>query len=410
MRVFVTVVAVSLLACGASDSGQSGADSGPGSADGGALADGGCADCGQLADLTLFVFDQSNKQILRFEDGNRDGDMMDSKEVSVFFNNDAGLGIYNSQGMVALGSRTLLATDNLAGANNDDSNVIRLDDSNADGDAFDDGEASYWFTGVLPAGGALTFPVSLTAGPDGAVYLVQNEYYNTEQPDMVYRLEDLNGDDDVDDEGELSEFFDITSRGEPIPQVFDLDFAADGSSYAVDIRTPEENTASVDRISPDGSIMTEFIDAVGFFTLTQDTDKLVFPGNVESVAYDAVNDELIVSTIDLRSIKHLVALKDLDESGAIDQPGELRVIWDSEAGNAEGFLSIRDLHWIPDGSLLLTDSGAGQIFRLVDENQDGDFNDPGEAISLYDRDKAADAGLPVSGNLFTTAVWIDSTR
>ena len=395
----------SLLAAGCS-AGDDGGDGAPGAPDAqpGDGPDAGCADCEPALRLTLFVFDQQAKQIVRLADDDLDGAMMDPGEVTVFFDNTGPLGIYNAMGMVALGSRELLAGDNLAGDNNDDSNIVRLVDASGDGDALDEGEATMWWTGALPGGGALTFPVAIVRGPDGAIYAVQNDAFD-EEPDAIYRLSDEDGDGDVDDDGEATLHADLAA--EVTPQFLDFVFDAAGAGHGLDIRNPDDpNNASLDRIAPDGSERTELIDAVGLYTLTQADQELILPGSAAGpVTYDPDTDEIIFATIDRYAAlaRHLVAVRDLSGNGRIDAPGELRVLFDEEEADLDRFGSFRAMTVLPDRSIVATDAGSGRIIRLVDDSGDGDFNDPGEIRVLYDEAAAAAAGVHVIENLFTLA-------
>ena len=395
----------SLLAagCGAGEDTGDGAPAAPDASPGDG-PDAGCADCEPALRLTLFVFDQQAKQIVRLSDDDGDGDMMEPGEVTVYFDNTGPLGIYNSMGMVALGPRELLAGDNLAGDNNDDSNIVRLLDESGDGDALDEGEASMWWSGALPGGGALTFPVAIVRGPDGAIYAVQNDAFD-EEPDAIYRLSDDDADGDVDDEGEATLHADLAD--EVTPQFLDFVFDGAGAGYGLDIRNPEDpNNASLDRVAPDGSARTELLDAVGLYTLTQADQELILPGSAAGpITYDPDSGEIIFATIDryARLARHLVAVRDLNESGRIDTPGELRVLFDEEDADLDRFGAFRAMTVLPDRSIVATDAGTGRIIRLVDESGDGDVNDPGEIRVLYDEEAAAAAGVHVIENLFTLA-------
>jgi hypothetical protein len=398
------------VACGGGDDdGQGGADAGGEAADAGDRSDAAaCSDC-EPATPILFVFDQDSNQIFRFEDVDGDGDMMDAGEVTVFFDNTPPLGIYNSMGMVALGPRELIAADNLAGDNNDDSNLVHLEDLNGDGDALDEGEARLWWTGALPGGGDLSFPVAVTPGPDGAIYAVQNDAFD-EAPDAIYRLEDGNRDGDVDDDGEATVYFDLAD--EVTPQVFDLAFDDDGAAYIIDIRNPgDPNNASLDRIAPGGTGRAELLDAVDLYNLTSADQVLGMPGSsVGELAYDPVRDEILFSTVEVFPDypRHLVAIRDADGDGAI-AASEYRVVFDEESADLyPGFGSLRDFVSLPDGSVVGGDALAVRLLHLVDSNGDGDFDDAGEIRTLYHAEAAAGTDLPVVADLFTTAAYTDS--
>lgn len=373
-----------------------------------ATPDASCADCEPLAILTLFVFDQDLDRIVRLADENGDGDLLDADEATIFFDNATPpLGVYNAQGLVAVGPNELLATDNVT-SENADANVVRLVDANADGDALDEGEATLWYGGAIPGGGQVTFPTALTRAPDGAFYLVNNDAFD-DQPDAVYRLDDANADGDVDDAGEATLHFDLATR-DPVPQTFDLVFDAAGQSYVVDIRTPTENNASVDAIAADGSAMTEILDAVALYTLTQSDEELALPGfGSNQIAYNAQRDALVFSTVTVFQpfIPHVVALRDENQNGMIDDRAEVRILWDAELADVADFGGVRDLLWVPDGTILIVDNGEKQILRLIDDNADGDFNDAGETRVIYDLDRAMMAGHPATEDLFTTAVWTE---
>jgi hypothetical protein len=405
MNRLVLCSSLAAIACGGRGGGDP--DAGLGTADSGqwSAADAACPECGEPARLTYFVFDQRLDRIVRLSDDNGDGDMLDPGEVTVFFDNEHPLGVFNSQGMVALGPAELLATDNVGGEN-EDSNVVHLQDQNGDGDAMDEGEARLWYSGALPGGGVMSFPTALELGPTGEVYLVHNNAFD-EEPDLILRLEDLNEDGDVDDPGEAVVHFDLATV-DPVPQIFELEVSEAGIGYVVDVRTPVANTASVDRVASGGSSMAEIIDAAGLYTLTGESEALGIPPGPRQITWDSAREEIILSTREVFTPwpAHLVAMADRDESGAIDAPDEVRIIWDVEKADAADGSGLSDLNWIPDGSIVISDPVTNRFFRLVDLNEDGDFNDTGEMPTAHDASLHETAGLPIIEQMFTTAIWV----
>lgn len=402
----VSTVAATQVACGGSDAGSStGADGGSGDAGSGgpdACAGGSCT----ATPAVVFLFDQEGHKLLRLEDKNLDGDALDPGEVTLFFDNTGPEGLFNSQGMLALGPDELLATDNVTQVNTD-SDVVHLIDENGDGDALDDGEASMFWTGALPGGGMLTNPVALTRSPGGALYLAQNDF-SDDQPDAIYHLSDDNGDGDVDDDGEVSLDFDLASVT-PTPQILDLTFDAAGRAYGVDIRTPQDdpNNASVNMLSADAGSWTEILDSGHLYTMTEGSDYLIIPPTTTEVGYFPGTDEVVMSTIDVMGDydDHLVAMHDTDGDGAIG-PGEFRIAWSSDVAVAKGdFAGLRDFTVLPDDSAFVTDGGKNRVWRVRDLDGDGRLDGAGETTLFYDSDQAEAAGLPGVENAFTTAAW-----
>ena len=404
----VSTVAATQVACGGSDGGSGGGGSDAGSADGGGGGgpDACTGDSCTASPAVVFLFDQEDRKILRLEDRNLDGDALDPGEVKLFFDNSGPEGLFNSQGMLALGPGELLATDNITQVNTD-SDVVHLIDQNGDGDALDDGEAAMYWTGALPGGGSLTNPVALTRDPGGSLYLTQNDF-SDDQPDAIYRLSDDNGNGSVDDDGEVTIDFDLASVT-PTPQILDLTFDAAGRAYGVDIRTPQDdpNNASVNMLSADGNSWTEILDSGQLYTMTEGTDYLIIPPTTTEVGYFPGTDEVVMATIDVMGDydDHLVAMHDTDGNGAIG-PGEFRVAWSSDVAVKKGdFAGLRDFTVLPDDSAFVTDGGKNRVWRLRDLDGDGRLDGPGETTLFYDSDAALAAGLPGVENAFTTAVW-----
>lgn len=351
--------------------------------------------------LTVFVFDQENRLVLRMADANTDGDAMDAGETTVFFTNEGPFGVFNSQGMVAVGAGELYLTDNktIGSDANLDAGVIHLRDLDGDGDALDDGEATSFFAGVLPAPAeSLTFPVALARGDDGALRLAE-DYFNDAQPDAIYRLADENGDGDADDAGEVTREL---SLGAPAAQIFDFALAG-GVAYAIDTYDEADpNNASVDRITTDGR--SEMVDAVGLYLATEGDERLILPGTEDVIEWDPRRDEVVIATIDDTLAPHVVGLRDVDGGGRFGV-GEITVRWDAEVAALEPFAAVRDLVVLGDGTAVLTDAGRGNVWRLRDVDGDGRWDGTGAATLFYATSDAAGAGLPEAGNLFTTAVW-----
>ncbi len=346
--------------------------------------------------LVIYAFDQGLDAILRIEDVNGDGDTLDAGEVLRFFDDTVpGTGTENSQGLLALGPNTLLATDNFT-----PDNVVFLSDLNGDGDAFDAGENAVWFNGHLPNGYTLTNPVNMSLGIDGAYYMIDNNTLDTNNPESVYRLEDVNGDGDVDDAGEVAEYFRLSPPDIIGTTTFDVEFDAAGAGYVLDITDPNQ-IESIDRIAPDASAKTEWIDSSDLYTLT----GYVFSG-MNELTYLPDTDEIVAGAANIGGSTRLIALKDRNGNDRIDQSSEVRLLW-SESGHADGFSTgyARDVFRCPDNSLIWCDALKDRIMRLFDLNADGDYNDLGETTVVYDALEAGDAGQEVAMQLLTLTAY-----
>jgi hypothetical protein len=333
--------------------------------------------------LVVFVHDQTPDEIYRLADLNRDGDANDPGEATLFMNDDdALLGIDNAQGLVALDANTILATDNF-----EPDNVLLLADANNDGDALDPDESTVWFDGALPGGFSLTNPADLTPRPDGSFFLLDNNTLDPVNPEAIYILRDLNNDNDTNDPGESTLFFELSPAGASLATTVDVIQNAAGEVFVIDITDPDD-IVSIDIIDPAGTARAEWLDGAAFFQLT----GLFLTTTQNELEYFPSTDEVVfgASTANFEPI--ILAARDNNNSGRIDVQSELRVLW-REQGSGFDTGSPRELHLAPDGSFLWTDGLRDRVMRLLDINGDGDYRDAGETTAFYDNTGALANGL-----------------
>ena len=345
--------------------------------------------------LVVFAFDQNLDALLRIEDRNGDGDTLDAGECVIYFNDAPPVtGLDNSQGLYALGARSAMATDNFA-----PDNIVFMNDLNGDGDAFDTGEASVWFDGSLPGGYTLTNPVTLTPGPGGAWFIIDNNTLDDTNPEAVYRLEDLNMDGDVNDEGEVTLYYELAPAGDSFAAVtFDIEFDAAGAGYILDIASA--HPTRIDRIDPDGETKLEYINTNTLYSLT----GVVLNDVSGEMGYNPATNEIVTSGYRGNYVVLLLAFKDRNGNNRIDAANEVRIIWDEEL-HAEHYNtgSPRDIFFAPDGTVLWVDALSDRLWRMEDLNGDRDFNDAGEIWYIYDADEASLAGQPNAVNLLSVS-------
>ncbi|MGE3181631.1 MAG: hypothetical protein AB7N71_08375 [Phycisphaerae bacterium] len=339
----------------------------------------------------IFAFDQTRDYLLRLLDLNDDGDAIDPGEVVIFMNDaDAATGLDNSQGLLALSPYEVFATDNFV-----PDNVLRLNDLNRDGDALDPGESTIWWDGMLPDGlGLMMNPVCISTGPDDAYYLIDNNSVgSTSNPEAIYRMDDLNNDGDVNDAGEVTQYFELSPPSTAVTVTFDLEFDNAGAGYVYDIRDPNQ-IEHIDRISPDATTKTVWIDSAALFQMT----GVVFVLS-QDLVHDPLTDEIITSGT-LGSSTVLIAMRDQNNSDTIDSGSEVRLLWrESEAGVSVG--SARGICLLPNRSMYFTEALNDQIIRMVDLNEDGDYRDAGETNVFYDSAMALASGLPDAPQLLS---------
>ncbi|MCA9244134.1 MAG: hypothetical protein KDA32_09280 [Phycisphaerales bacterium] len=340
-----------------------------------------------LSRAVVFVSDQINDVILRMEDRNGDGDVTDPGEVTIFNDDlDATLGVENTQGIVPLSQRSIISVDNFA-----PDNAVLMRDLNANGDTREAGERNVWFNGAVPGGYFLTNPASLTRAPNGIFYLLDNNGLDDSSPEAVYAIEDLNQ-NDVIDANEISTHVLLSPVGTS-DFILEFDVAPDGTGYLFDISDP----VTILKVDPSGSPMTPILTSTDLFALSGFT--MTLSGTLAEMTFLPSN-EIVVGGFRGNSVV-ILALKDRNNSGAIDQLNEFRVMWDEDL-HAAGFNtgSPRDLSYLAsDGSLFWTDGLSDRIWRLVDRNQDDDYNDPNETLIYYD---SADFTGQLSATLMQT--------
>lgn len=344
----------------------------------------------QPADVVVFVHDQLDDVILRLQDLNGDGDMHDAGESTVFLDDSLSttLGIDNAQGLVALSGSELLATDNF-----EPDNIVRGRDLNGDGDALDAGEQSVFYDGVLPDGNTMKNPVELRARADGSYYFIDNNTLDEDTNfEAIYELRDLNGDGDVNDDGEVTLVFELSPLGECcLTTSFDVLEDASGLVYIYDISDPTGGQIeSIDVIDLVTDTRSEWINSGDLFA---NTGYFFFAGN--EFGYEPSTDEIYFQVAKIGSVITFVAFKDRNGSRTINALNEVRELW-SETTNADGVSTgaARDIAVASDGSIFWTDALSDKVFRLFDANGDGDFNDAGETITVYDSATAVLSGLP----------------
>ncbi|MEM6441106.1 MAG: hypothetical protein AAF763_15580 [Pseudomonadota bacterium] len=324
--------------------------------------------------------DQTTDQILLAVDLDMDGDAEDPGETAVFFDEN------NLSGLVTPTDNVFTMTQTADGdvyfGDGVTDTVYRLRDLNGDDDAQDPGEAQVWFSAANAEGLPLQTPNGVAAGPDGAVYVVQADTVGNPVGDAVYRTVDLNGDGDADDAGESSQWLDLTALS-PTSSPFEIRFDGD-VAYIID-----SNGGGINLI---------------YRAEDENGNGVIDPGEVSvfideddgPIDFGLAADGGALFTIELLDFVDDVQLfryEDLNDDGVIDGLDSIVEVWNSDGTDLAFSFSLD----VESDRALVTSNGTDpeedSIYSLFDTNGDGDFFDAGEEFLFLSRD--VNGALPV---------------
>lgn len=318
--------------------------------------------------------DQGKDAIFLTRDWNNDGDAADSGETTVFFDGSNASGLTQPTGNVF----TLQQGNDgsVYAGDGDTDTVYRLRDMNNDNDAQDAGEASVWFSAANAGGHPLLTPNGIAEGNDGAIYIVEADTVSTPNGDFVYRTQDLNNDGDANDLGEATVWLDLKALN-PASSAFEITFSGDDAFIA------DTAGRDVNRI-----YRAHDVDASGAIDASE-VEIFIDGDNSFGVPIDfaITSDNGTVYTVDLFGSvgdQPVFRLNDLNNNGSIDDASEVQEIWNSNL--APGMFlpgAVFSITTIGDDLFFTSNSSSASrdnIYRLTDFNADGDFLDPGETI------------------------------
>ena len=247
--------------------------------------------------------------------------------------------------------------------------IYRLQDINLDDDADDAGEDLPWFSGVLPVA-ADTFEVVVRAA-DRVVIAART----IGAPTSIYSLRDENHDGDADVVGEVTTLAQIPNAlGAP-------------SSIAVDTRGQLWMLTSGQQV---------YIVRSGVAEIALSSAVLQAAGlRIESNKLAAMPDGTVLlaaATFGLGGIsQELVAMRDVNNDGTLTAD-ELTVRWSTTAGE---FVSTSEtLQVLDDGSNM--SSTGGLLLRMTDADGSGDSLQRGETYVAHDFEFGFANGQPIS--------------
>ncbi|WP_052265451.1 calcium-binding protein [Ruegeria sp. ANG-R] len=328
----------------------------------------------------LLLGDQRADKLYLLRDLNGNGDALDAGERITFFDGTNAGGYADP-------------TSNIFGVFQDDSEfvyfgdgntdaVYRLKDGNSDGDANDLGEATVFFDASNAAGLSTVTPQSIAQGADGAIYL-SNAGVSAAPQDAIYRLEDLNGDGDANDDGEATVWLDLqailTTDGLPQGEAavpYDIVFN-DDIAYINDLNGAAQDDVihRAEDLNGDGQITA---DEVKPFI----SDSMNFGAPVDLSSAVRGDSLLTLTWFPSRSEPgaepKLYVLTDWNGSGDIDVAYEAREIWNASE-LPEGYNMFVGFNVTTVGNKVYFTADE-HVIELSDVNGDGDFLDNQETI------------------------------
>lgn len=324
------------------------------------------------------VNDRTSDAIYKAVDADMDGDT-DGADFLVWFSSA------NAAGTLAIDNPTALGVSNRGEvAMGDQGNrvVYFMRDTNCDGDAQDAGESIVYADASNASGVSFAFPTGCEFGPDGALHVANAG--NSFGDDGIYRLEDLNGDGDAQDAGEITPFAAAGAFGpgnRPYgPQEFI--FQNQDLMYVRNSSTNLHSIIRLEDLNSDGDA-----DDPGEFTIFWDANNLAGTPATAGFAIDwdrARPGAIYTMQLASGGIDQLVRVQDMNGDDDAQDAGESAIVWSTAE---DGFSSVDMICW-ENGDVLITDNSAldgtqHTIIRLHDGNDDGDFMDAGEQMIYF---------------------------
>jgi len=345
----------------------------------------------------VLVFDSTSTggtsdNIFRLSDFNQDGDYYDAGETLLYYDDLANGDV--------LSTVTGIACSELGTAYACDSStdiVLALRDLNYDGDANDFGESTVFFDSATNASGiTMLSAAGIVVDAFGRVFVLAANSGSTPSVvgDCIIKLEDLNLDGDANDLGEASYYFEVpfssSSLAVSLPTKFAL--GPDGAFYYGDITTTATKGVYRAFDADNNGVVDQTEYGLWWTPPSFATSPAWYGFAFDPAGYLYVANHGGGSS----SMKSVHRVLDFNGSFTID-PGlpeeELVYTWSNGSG------TFWDLLRRDDGAFLMLDGTFDGIYQLKDLNLDGDFDDAGEMVAVWD-----DTTLGLSVDLRSMAV------
>ncbi len=305
----------------------------------------------QTTGYTLIVGDRSLEKLIKLEDLNGDGDALDQGESSVLLDG-IDFGYFGN-------SLTIDQSGNIfVGIGKDGSgSILRLH-----GDTV---STYYDSTGLGPK---LFWPGPLFSEDDGDLW-VAGSFDNQAG---IIKLEDINGDGDALDPGEVTAFFN-QSNGFNIFCPSHLVITEDSCIFVIELCLDPGVIMKLKDFNRDG----DFLDAGEFAGFSPNVFSFFPPTDL------ALNsDDILHALLEFDADGKIFRLEDLNNDGDVNDAGETNIFFDSLISNFN--LTYPTALAFADDNAVFAAGNSDTILVMQDMNGDGDALDSLEAAVFFD--------------------------
>jgi len=334
----------------------------------------------------FIIADRDIDGLWSISDADKNGAIDDPSGIVLFFDSSNAAGTPATENPTCLAVRRdglVLVGDQLGRT------VYLFQDLNNDDDALDPGESRIVVSSPNGSGITIAFPTGAAFDSLGRAFIANagNSFGN----DAIYLLLDLNNDGDSLDAGEIVEFVGVGAFGPGNgpwgPQEI-LFVASPGPGQGGDIGFMRNSTANLHGVyrfrdidnngrADDPGEFAAFWDATGSSGVTP------LPGFALELDNASRSPACGVRLYTLQTaaggVDQLVRLSDNNNDGDAQDPGEAVIAWSTAEA---GFTGI-DVQSRVDGTVLVTDGSGGRIIALRDLDNDGLFMSAGERTDYF---------------------------
>lgn len=313
----------------------------------------------------ILVADRDLDVVWMLHDANSNGTIEDS-EVSLFWSGA------NASGTPVPGTWTAMAirADGRIGVGDSTQRfVMSMHDFNHDGDAQDVGES--WVVATNTTWNCFGSPSGIAFDTRGTMF-VNNSGNGGVPVDGIFKLTDLNADGDCEDTVDG-----VPERGEycVAPPIgpgntayvpFEMTYAG-GSLYHRDSGSGVQGVWKTTDLNDDGDANDpgEFVG----FAINGNASSFTFTAGLV-VEPDLASERALYTIQVVSGADQLIRVVDVNDDGDAMDAGEITLVYST----AEANYSPTDILCLPDGSVLIGDSTGKKIYRLSDANNDGLFD------------------------------------
>lgn len=263
--------------------------------------------------------------------------------------------------------------------------VWRLSDQNQDGDYNDPGEVISFYSDLTPGGVALTNPTCVVTSPDGTTFIADSTI------DIVLAMRDLNGDGDANDAGEYRVFFNSTTNASGIIMASAQGITVDalGRLFVANSNagtTGQDNILKLEDLNGDGDAndagesFVYCLIPTGAGAVGNSIPTKVVVGPDLNLYYTDV-----ASTTPVVTVKGVYKLEDNNNDGDANDVGEVTLFW-APPFTATPFYWSLAVDWL--GNFYVTDHSTNRnVWRGRDADNSGTIT--GGEQTLFFNDAAA---------------------